>query len=197
MARSSLRDRQREGLRTELREAAIAMFLSQGFDSVSVTDIAEQVGIVQRTFYRHFATKEDAVLSVLDDFAPLVHAHVRNHAGGDLPWKVLLAAMVNATAQSARVDADVVRMIFETPKLEAAFYDRQRVWAKMVAEVLAERLKVDLTRDPRPILWAKIAFEITAHTSYENTVLNPLPDPLTHLEERFVQASELFSGVLP
>jgi AcrR family transcriptional regulator len=192
----SLRERQRREVREELQRTAQAMFLADGFDNVSVNDIAERVGVVERTFYRHFPTKEDAVLSLLDEVAPYVHKEVRNHPADDAPWRVLMDAML-AAQKHARSDADVMRMVFGTPKLLAAYYERQRQWAQTVAGVLAERLDVDAQEDPRPLLWAVLAFEIATQVSQENADAGTDVMPPAKLELRFRQAAEFFTGHLP
>lgn len=47
--------------REALREAAIARFVAEGFDAVNVSDITADMGVTERTFYRHFASKEEVL----------------------------------------------------------------------------------------------------------------------------------------
>ena len=44
------------------QRTALPLFTEQGFDQVTVEDIADQVGMAASTIYRHFATKERIVL---------------------------------------------------------------------------------------------------------------------------------------
>lgn len=60
------RQQRRERTRQELRACALARFAAQGFAKASVAEIAADAGVTERTFYRHFPTKE-AVL--FEDFA--------------------------------------------------------------------------------------------------------------------------------
>jgi len=48
----------RQATRDSLREVALAKFANEGFDNVTVAEVAEAVGVTERTFYRHFPTKE-------------------------------------------------------------------------------------------------------------------------------------------
>jgi len=48
----------RQATRDALRETAVAKFAAKGFDNVTVAEVAEAVGVTERTFYRHFPTKE-------------------------------------------------------------------------------------------------------------------------------------------
>jgi AcrR family transcriptional regulator len=58
------RRRGTEERRTELLEAARALFVREGFTEVSVSRIVRQVGVAQGTFYYYFESKE-AVLDAL------------------------------------------------------------------------------------------------------------------------------------
>lgn len=50
-----------ERTREALRAAALQRFVDDGFDAAIVADIAADVGVTERTFYRHFATKEEVL----------------------------------------------------------------------------------------------------------------------------------------
>jgi AcrR family transcriptional regulator len=48
----------RRATRDALRQSALAKFAERGFDQVTVAEVSEEVGVTERTFYRHFPTKE-------------------------------------------------------------------------------------------------------------------------------------------
>ena len=56
----------RERTRQKLRTCALARFAAQGFEKASVAEIATDAGVTERTFYRHFPTKESVLF---EDFA--------------------------------------------------------------------------------------------------------------------------------
>ncbi|WP_431231732.1 TetR/AcrR family transcriptional regulator [Mycolicibacterium psychrotolerans] len=51
-------DRRRTATREALREVALARFASDGFTNVTVAQLADDAGVTERTFFRHFPTKE-------------------------------------------------------------------------------------------------------------------------------------------
>ncbi|MCW2672270.1 MAG: hypothetical protein JWP14_859 [Frankiales bacterium] len=48
----------RAGTRDALQRIAVDLFAERGFDNVRIAEIAEVAGVSERTFYRHFPTKE-------------------------------------------------------------------------------------------------------------------------------------------
>jgi AcrR family transcriptional regulator len=57
----SLTERRKAETRMEIARAAGALFVRQGLRATRAEDIAQAAGIAPRTFYRYFATKEEAV----------------------------------------------------------------------------------------------------------------------------------------
>ena len=54
----NLHELRRRSTREALRRAALASFASRGFSNVTVTELAREAGVTERTFFRHFPTKE-------------------------------------------------------------------------------------------------------------------------------------------
>ncbi|WP_170141008.1 TetR family transcriptional regulator [Allonocardiopsis opalescens] len=59
---SELRELSRRAVRSKIAEVAERLFAAKGFEATTVDDIAKAVGMSQRTFFRYFASKEDAAL---------------------------------------------------------------------------------------------------------------------------------------
>src|SRR5215470_2287323 len=57
-ASPNLHELRRRTTREALRQAALASFASRGFSNVTVTELAQEAGVTERTFFRHFPTKE-------------------------------------------------------------------------------------------------------------------------------------------
>src|SRR6202034_1758194 len=47
--------------RGRLQEAALALYSERGFDQTTAAQIAEQAGVTERTFFRHFADKREVL----------------------------------------------------------------------------------------------------------------------------------------
>src|SRR6201988_1697316 len=48
----------RQSTHEALRQAALKSFPRKGFTNVTVTELAAEAGVTERTFFRHFPTKE-------------------------------------------------------------------------------------------------------------------------------------------
>jgi len=57
-ATPNLHEQRRRSTREALRRAALASFARKGFANVTVTELAREAGVTERTFFRHFPSKE-------------------------------------------------------------------------------------------------------------------------------------------
>src|SRR6516162_186079 len=49
------------GARERLQAAALELFAARGFEQVTAAEIAQSVGLTERTFFRHFSDKREAL----------------------------------------------------------------------------------------------------------------------------------------
>jgi AcrR family transcriptional regulator len=78
----SLRDEHKARTKRALREAALKLFASRGFDTTTIEEVAEQAGVSARTFFRYFPTKESVLFlgqrQWVDSFADAYPAQPRS-----------------------------------------------------------------------------------------------------------------------
>jgi AcrR family transcriptional regulator len=60
--------RSREQRRAGIEQVALELFLTRGFDQVTVEDVCLAAGVAPATFYRYFGTKEEVVFAYREDF---------------------------------------------------------------------------------------------------------------------------------
>ena len=62
-AKPGLRERKRERARRALADAAITLFSTRGYEETTIADLAAAADISPRTFFSHFASKEDVLFA--------------------------------------------------------------------------------------------------------------------------------------
>ncbi|WP_311765477.1 TetR/AcrR family transcriptional regulator [Streptomyces zingiberis] len=55
--------------RRRIQDAALSLFVQQGYEKTSLREIAEQLDVTKAALYYHFRTKEDILVSVFQDLA--------------------------------------------------------------------------------------------------------------------------------
>lgn len=137
-----LRERKKLRTKAQLAEAALRLFSARGFDEVTVEDIAAQVEVSPRTFFRYFAAKEDVLFGDMQTSLDLLRQSLAGRPPGE-PTLVALREAVLSLAENYEVDsADVRRreaVITRTPSLLAHGVGRQVAWEEAIARTLGER----------------------------------------------------------
>ncbi|MFE0651846.1 TetR family transcriptional regulator [Streptomyces sp. NPDC059534] len=157
---STLAQRKRQLVATELTEAALQLFALKGFDAATVDEIATTAGVSKRTFFRYFASKEDVVVQFLAGMGADMRADLAARPAGERPSEALLHAVsvpLAACGDHAERVLPVVRLILRTPSLLARFLEHQAAWREELAEELGARLGRDPETDLRPRLAAGMA----------------------------------------
>jgi AcrR family transcriptional regulator len=134
-----------ERTREALRKAALVRFLAQGVEETSADQIAADAGVSLRTFYRHFASKQDLLFADYDAGVEWFRAALANQSGEES-----LIESVHAAVMSAPYDVDAVSRIAE---LRAKELDPGRIvrHIRQVEADFAEAVEEFLTRDEPPV----------------------------------------------
>ena len=135
----------REDTRARIEQAALDLFTAQGFEQVTIDEIADAAGISRRTFFRYVTAKADAVWGDFD-------AHV-------LRLKTMLAAAADDQSVLASICAAYVevndyaedglpmlrqrmRLILGEPALQAHSQVRYAAVDRVVAAHVARRMGI-------------------------------------------------------
>ena len=97
----------REARRRRLLEAALSLFVEQGFHDTSVEDVVAAARTSKSAFYEHFESKEDCFRVLLEheggSLIDAVHAAARDGADHRERLRLGIAAFVHTCASRSRV----------------------------------------------------------------------------------------------
>ncbi|WP_405861528.1 TetR/AcrR family transcriptional regulator [Streptomyces sp. NBC_01515] len=86
---AGLRERKKERTRNLIAQEALRLFRAQGFDEVSVVEVAAAAEVSKATLFRYFPTKEDLVLHRFADHLGEAARVVRERPAGLTPTAAL------------------------------------------------------------------------------------------------------------
>lgn len=122
---TGLRERNRIRAMRELQTLALELFTKEGFDQVTVEDIAAAGGVSPSTIYRYFGTKERLV--VWDENDREITVALTRRLGKDEPMTAVRDSLISAFSDIADSEALLrrVQFIYATPQVHAAAVERQ------------------------------------------------------------------------
>jgi AcrR family transcriptional regulator len=156
-----LRERKKRLTRQRISDVATTLFVVRGFDRVTVSEIAEIVGVSEKTVFNHFPTKESLVFDRADEGVERIAAALREREAGESPTKAMLRALSEDPEELEDVP-DAVQMfmplfsemVASTPALHAAWLELHARLVEVATHALAEHAEVD-PRDPEPMIAAR------------------------------------------
>jgi AcrR family transcriptional regulator len=125
MESMNLRARKKLLVRDVIEQVALTLFDQRGYDATTVEEIAADVGISPRTFFRYFPSKEDVVFAHhADALARLRDVLDERLRGGDRVLAAVRAATValQDDADQRELEQTRLRVIRVTPALTARRY---------------------------------------------------------------------------
>ena len=125
-----LRDRTREATRERLLDAGQRLFAERGYDRTTAAEIAAAAGVTERTFFRHFATKTDLVMTNWGRLAATMQVAMAAEPQDTEPIEVVRAGVL------AFAD-DLARRVEREPAVSMAVYAGHLPVLSMLEVVLA------------------------------------------------------------
>lgn len=89
MATQGLREQKKQATRRHISDVATLLFVTRGFDNVTVAEVAEAANVSKMTVFNYFPRKEDLYLDRLEDRI----ADLRREIGGAAPAESLATVM--------------------------------------------------------------------------------------------------------
>ncbi|MFC5636407.1 TetR/AcrR family transcriptional regulator [Streptomyces bullii] len=143
----SLTERRKAETRMAIARAAAGLFVRHGLRATRAEDIAQAAGVAPRTFYRYFATKEEAVAPLYAAGARRWVEAVRTAPPGATVPQALEAAVRHTLSPGLGVSVSswewvrtLIRLAMENPSLRKVWAEVCQDTERELADALSSRL---------------------------------------------------------
>ncbi|MFI6709638.1 TetR/AcrR family transcriptional regulator [Nonomuraea sp. NPDC050478] len=137
-----LREAKKERTREALVEAAVRLFEEKGYERTTVAQIAAAAQLSTRTFFLHFAAKEDVLLANSVPRVELGVAALGDRRPGETPGDALVRAIGAMVADASAKDlptglaAARARLVATEPAVQARLLQRMATAQTALADAL-------------------------------------------------------------
>ncbi len=156
---STLNQRRKAAAMKRAQKEAVLLFLRQGFESVTVEDVAAAAEVSPASVYRYFGTKENLVL--WDEFDPPIFEELAERLKTQPPMEAiqdgLVAVLDDVYDRERDLVLERVQLIDREPALGAASDQNVRAFRNALAEALA-----NAAGGPQPTFDAQVLASATA-----------------------------------
>jgi AcrR family transcriptional regulator len=144
-------DRRKREVRDRILDAAFELFLSQGIDATKIDDICERADVANRTFFNHFATRQDMIRALAEKRLLHLREVLFNRTDSAVPERLIglfgdIAAVLVETSDAYRamIGAMLVTVGSETQR----GFGLHDTFLELVKDGVA-RGEVSARRDPQ------------------------------------------------
>lgn len=147
-------------MKAHVSTTARTLVLEKGYDAITVEAICAAAEISRSTFFRYFSSKEDAVLTDVDEASALLRDALTARPDNEPVWAALRHALESLID---RYDADrgpgrqLAALIAQTPGLAAFQHEKHAQWAAVLHPEVSRRIGADPTDSADPRATAAIA----------------------------------------
>jgi AcrR family transcriptional regulator len=144
---TGLRERKKQATRQAISDIATAMFAREGFDAVSIAQVAAEAGVAKMTVTNYFARKEDLVFDRADTVIGGLAETVAGRAPGETPLAAVRREFLDAVrARSPLVGysrVEFAHMVDGSPVLAARFREMMDLRDRTLADHLRDEFGLD------------------------------------------------------
>ncbi|WP_441120004.1 TetR family transcriptional regulator [Nonomuraea sp. H19] len=194
-----LRERKKEKTRVAILDAALDLFIEQGYESTTVEQIAGAAEISPRTFFRYFTSKDHLVLWFHDHGEEIMLETLTSRPPDEPPFTTLMHAlravlsdMEDSTPEESVRFLKLRRILDENPHLIGQSVARGAQTEERLAEMVAARREADAGTDPLSHLIVafalstlRVGFECPGHDGTLPEITSRMAETIELAEQSF------------
>jgi len=157
------RSRKKRQTRLAIEDAAMSLFVEQGYEATTVEEITERADVSTTTFFRYFPSKAEVLLSDHGQQLPALHEAILARPATESDLVAIRRAVQEEWVHSidAERTARKARIVATSDALSGSSYQRGHRWLTVIADALAQRRGLDRA-DTRSSLAARVALAALA-----------------------------------
>lgn len=143
------------GAKERLQSAALELYASRGFEQTTAAEIAQSVGLTERTFFRHFSDKREVLFYGQQDLLEAFVAGVEAAPAGTSALDVIAHALRAAAVLFPEERRGHSRMRQAVIEQNPALQEREAHKLAALAAAVADALRARGTAEPAATLAAE------------------------------------------
>ena len=143
------------GSRERLQQAALDLFAERGFEQTTTAEIAESVGLTERTFFRYFSDKREVLFFGQDELVATFLEGVAAAPADDTPLEVVAGAVQRAAGFFPEERRPFSRTRQRVIDANPALQERERHKMSTLAAAVGEALRARGVDEPAATLAAE------------------------------------------
>lgn len=166
-----------EERRKELIDTAEHLFINQGYDQTSISDITKEINVSQGAFYYYFDSKEDVLVAVIEKQKAIMQSDFIQIANNrDLDEAAKLNSMINRflsiSTSGEKINGYIHQAKSATLRIKLMRVKPFATIAPIMSEVIVEGCKNDRFHVERPLETSYLLLVLIAsanHMFYQKT----------------------------
>lgn len=158
----SLQSQKQQLVRDAIYDAAIELFAENGFDEVTVEEIAQAAGVSRRTFFRYFESKDDLLAQNVVNYGRSLSAAIRGCPKGASPLETIRETVLAIAKEVAAVPRirQIIQIAQRSASARQAYRSRMTDAEDAVSEAFASRFRNTSKDDLKARLFAGLTFSM-------------------------------------
>lgn len=169
------------GAQERLQAAALELYAARGFEQTTAADVAQSVGLTERTFFRYFADKREVLFAGQEHFQQIFLDGVAAAPDDAAPLEVVALALRAATAFFPDERRGHSRLRDSVISANPGLQERELLKMAALSEAIADALRARGVSEPQAVLAARTGVTVFS-VSYRRWMAPDESRPLAEVQ---------------
>jgi AcrR family transcriptional regulator len=144
------------GARQRLVVAAVDLFIEQGYDQTTVTQIANRAGVTKSTFFRHFPDKRELLIAGQEALSRLLAQGIAEAPADATPLEAVASGLRRVSGEMTAFNRDLGPRLKAAVAASTELQERDALKSVGLAVAMADALRARGVPDPTALVAAEL-----------------------------------------